>query len=235
MAVMRCRFGSLAFRVAVVVPAVIAMGLGVALMAQAGLGLAPWQILNQGIAQQTGMELGTANVVIGVVVLAAWLPLGQRPGIGTVANVALVGAATNVGLAIFPAPVELAPRLAEMLAGFGIIGVCSGIYLATALGPGPRDGLMTGIHRRTGWSIARTRTGIEVIVLVVGVILGGTFGIGTILYAFGVGLTVQSVLRVLDREGRVMLRPQPAMAAAGALGFEVEADADPGAIASEPT
>jgi len=167
-------------------------------------------------------------------VLVAWLPLGQRPGIGTVLNVLIVGTATNVGLSVIPAPTDLAPRVAEMLLGVAVIGVGSGIYLAMALGPGPRDGIMTGIHRRFGWSIARTRTAIEIIVLVVGILMGGTFGIGTILYAFGVGQIVQAVLRVLDREGRVMLR-KDATAVAGFAPRGAGATPGTGVIAGDPT
>ena len=225
---------SYALRIAVVVPALTAMGFGVALIAQSGLGLPPWQILNQGIARQVGLELGTVNLLVGIPVLAAWLPLGQRPGIGTVLNVVIVGLATNAGLTVIPVPTDLAPQIAEVLLGVAVIGVCSGIYLATALGPGPRDGLMTGIHRRFGWSIARTRTGIEVVVLVVGILLGGTFGVGTVLFALCVGQIVQVVLRVLDREGRVMLRRDSTPVA----GFAPQgAGATPGAgvIAGDPT
>jgi uncharacterized membrane protein YczE len=246
MAAMQRRFGSLAIRVAILVPALLGLGFGVALMAQSGLGLAPWQVFHQGIARQVGLPLGTVTIIVGCFVLLAWLPLGQRPGIGTVLNVALVGTAANAGLGIFPSPDDLPLRVAELLAGFGMIGICSGIYLALALGPGPRDGLMTGIHRKTGWSIARTRTGIEVIVLVVGIAMGGTFGIGTILYAFGIGVIIQAMLRVLDREGRVLLRPVPAIAAATsaepphadptrATDPSTTLVADAAAIGSEPT
>lgn len=225
---------SYALRIAVVVPALAAMGLGIALMAQSGLGLAPWQVFHQGIARQTGLALGTVTILVGMPVLVAWLPLGQRPGIGTVLNVLIVGTATNLGLSIIPVPTDFAPRVAAMLLGFAVIGVGSGTYLAMALGPGPRDGLMTGIHRRFGWSIARTRTAIEIVVLVVGILMGGTFGIGTVLYAFGIGQIVQAVLRVLDRDGRVMLRKE----AVPVAGFDPRgAGATPGAgvIAGDPT
>ena len=227
-------YRSFAWRIAVLIPALTAMGLGIALMAQSGLGLAPWQVFHQGIARQTGLALGTVTILIGIPVLVAWLPLGQRPGIGTVLNVLIVGTATNFGLSIIPTPTDLAPRVAEMLLGVAVIGVGSGIYLAMALGPGPRDGIMTGIHRRFGWSIARTRTGIEIIVLIVGMLMGGTFGVGTILYAFGVGQIVQAVLRVLDREGRVMLR-KDATAVAGFAPHGAGATPGTGVIAGDPT
>jgi uncharacterized membrane protein YczE len=225
---------SYALRIAVVVPALSAMGLGIALMAQSGLGLAPWQVFHQGIARQTGLALGTVTILVGIPVLVAWLPLGQRPGIGTVLNVLIVGTATNLGLSIIPAPADLAPRVAEMLLGVAVIGVGSGIYLAMGLGPGPRDGIMTGIHRRFGWSIAATRTAIEIIVLVVGILMGGTFGIGTVLYAFGVGQIVQAALRVLDREGRVMLR-KDAIPVAGFAPRGSGAAPGAGVIAGDPT
>jgi uncharacterized membrane protein YczE len=228
-------YRSFAWRIAVLIPALTAMGLGIALMAQSGLGLAPWQVFHQGIARQTGLALGTVTILVGIPVLVAWLPLGQRPGIGTVLNVLIVGTATNLGLSIIPAPTELAPRVAEMLLGVAVIGVGSGIYLAMALGPGPRDGIMTGIHRRFGWSIARTRTGIEIIVLIVGMLMGGTFGVGTILYAFGVGQIVQAVLRVLDREGRVMLRPGATKAMAGFAPPGAGATPGAGVIAGDST
>jgi len=228
-------YRSFAWRIAVLIPALTAMGLGIALMAQSGLGLAPWQVFHQGIARQTGLALGTVTILIGIPVLVAWLPLGQRPGIGTVLNVLIVGTATNFGLSIIPTPTDLAPRVAEMLLGVAVIGVGSGIYLAMALGPGPRDGIMTGIHRRFGWSIARTRTGIEIIVLIVGMLMGGTFGVGTILYAFGVGQIVQAVLRVLDREGRVMLRPGAKGGMAGLAAHGVGANPGTSAVAGDPT
>ena len=181
-------------------------GAGIAMMAQADLGLGPWEALHQGISRQTGIPMGTVSILLGLPILAAWWPLGERPGPGTLLNIVLIGAATNVGLAILPRMVEPPLQVAMSVAGVVTIGLATGLYLAADLGPGPRDGLMTGLHRRTGWSIARARTAIEVAVLAAGFLLGGTIGLGTILFAVGIGPIVQAALRVCDPEGRVMRR-----------------------------
>jgi uncharacterized membrane protein YczE len=151
--------------------------------------------------------------MLGVVVLLLWIPIGERPGIGTVANIALIGSTTNVTLGILPdlgpftfegaEPADLLARAGLVLGGILVIGVGSGFYLGADLGPGPRDGLMTGLHRRYGWSIRRVRTALEIGVLVVGFLLGGTIGIGTILFAVLIGPLVQLFLGLLDREGRI--------------------------------
>jgi len=184
----------------------VGFGLGIALMAQSGLGLGPWEVLNQGVALQLGIPLGTASILLGIPILLAWVPLRERPGPGTVLNIVFIGLSTNLGLLLFPIPPAdaLVLRFIEMVAGILIIGVSSGLYLAADLGPGPRDGLMTGIHHRFGWSIARARLGLEVSVLAVGWLLGGTFGLGTVVFAFGIGPIVQVALGVFDSEGRVM-------------------------------
>jgi uncharacterized membrane protein YczE len=154
--------------------------------------------------------MGTASILLGVPILLAWIPLRERPGPGTLINIVLIGLATNLGLLIFPHPPAdaVALRLAELAVGILVIGVSSGLYLAADLGPGPRDGLMTGLHHRFGWSIARARLGLEVSVLAIGWLLGGTVGIGTIAFALGIGPIVQMALGVFDREGRVMRRRQ---------------------------
>jgi len=187
----------------------VLFGVGIALMAASGLGLGPWEVLHQGIANRTGLALGTVSILVGIPVLALWWPLGERPGIGTILNIALIGVATNVTLPLLPRPTDALPQLAMSVGGVLVIGMGSGLYLAADLGPGPRDGLMTGLHHRFGWSIRRARTGIELIVLVVGFLLGGTVGLGTILFAFGIGPVVQAFLRVFDREGRVTRRRRP--------------------------
>jgi len=181
-------------------------GVGIALMADAGLGLGPWEAFHQGIARQTGLELGTVSIILGVPILMLWLPLRERPGIGTVFNIALIGLATNVALPLLPRPSEVAPQLVEMALGVLTIGVASGIYLATDLGAGPRDGLMTGIHHRFGWSIRRARTLVEVTVLVIGFLLGGTVGLGTVVFALGIGPIVQWALGIFDPTGAVARR-----------------------------
>ena len=187
---------------------VVGFGLGIALMAQSGLGLGPWEVLNQGVGLQLGIPLGTASILLGIPILVCWVPLRERPGPGTLINIVVIGLSTNVGLLIFPSPAPdaLPLRLAELIAGILLIGVASGLYLAADLGPGPRDGLMTGIHHRFGWSIARARFGLEVTVLAVGWLLGGTVGIGTVAFALGIGPIVQIALGVFDRDGRVMRR-----------------------------
>lgn len=198
----------------------VAFGLGIALMVEAGLGLGPWEALNQGIARQLGLEIGTVSVLLGIPIIALWWPLGERPGIGTVLNVLLIGTSTNLFLAIIPTPATdaAALRTATMLAGVVTIAIGSGLYLSTDLGPGPRDGLMTGIHHRFGWSIRRSRTAIELTVLGIGWALGGTVGIGTVVFALGIGPLVQIALRVFDREGRMGARRRARIEAQGAVG-----------------
>jgi uncharacterized membrane protein YczE len=198
----------------------IAFGIGIACMVQAGVGLGPWEVLNQGVARQLGIQIGTASILLGIPILALWWPLGERPGIGTLANVVTIGTATNLGIAIIPAPPAdaLAMKVGLMLAGVAIIAVGSGIYLSTDLGPGPRDGLMTGIHHRFGWSIRRARTAIELAALGVGWLLGGTVGIGTIVFALAIGPLVQAAIGVFDRDGRLARRRRTRLEADGMVG-----------------
>jgi uncharacterized membrane protein YczE len=196
----------------------VLFGTGIAMMAQAGLGLGPWEVFHQGIARLTGLQLGTVSILVGIPVLAAWWPLGERPGAGTVLNILLIGTATNVALGVVPVPAGTLEQLLLMLAGVVTIAAGSGLYLASDLGPGPRDGLMTGLHLRFGWSIRRARTGVEVAVLVAGFLAGGTIGLGTIVFALGIGPLVQVALRVFDREGRVSMRRRAALEARGVVG-----------------
>jgi uncharacterized membrane protein YczE len=190
----------------------VLFGVGIAVMAASGLGLGPWEVFHQGIANRTGLALGTVSILVGIPVLALWWPLGERPGIGTVLNVMLIGTATNVVLPLLPRPAAPPAQLAMSVGGVLLIGLGSGLYLAADLGAGPRDGVMTGIHHRFGWSIRRARTAIELTVLVVGFLLGGTVGLGTILFAFGIGPVVQVLLRFFDPEGRVARRRRPDLA-----------------------
>jgi uncharacterized membrane protein YczE len=196
----------------------VLFGLGIAGMAQAGIGLGPWEVFHQGLARLTGLQLGTVSILVGIPILAAWWPLGERPGAGTILNIALIGTATNVGLAVIPAASGVAAQVALMLAGVGTIAIGSGLYLASDLGPGPRDGLMTGLHLRFGWSIRRARTAIELAVLAAGFLAGGTIGLGTVVFALGIGPLVQVALRVFDREGRVSRRRRAVLEARGVLG-----------------
>lgn len=204
---MRARFNLrlAAPRIPALVVGLLLFGAGIALMVEAGLGLGPWEALHQGIARHTGLEIGTVSVLLGIPILALWWPLGERPGIGTLLNVAIIGASTNLVIALLPTPADdaTAVRLALMLAGVVVIALGSGIYLSTDLGPGPRDGLMTGVHHRFGWSIRRARTVVELSVLGIGWVLGGTVGIGTVVFALGIGPLVQVALRAFDRDGRL--------------------------------
>ncbi len=184
----------------------LCFGLGIALMAQAGLGLGPWEAFHQGIALHTGLQLGTVSILLGIPILLLWWPLGERPGIGTLLNVAVIGTATNVAIALLPTAQGVVAQVAMMVAGVVVIGLGSGLYLATDLGPGPRDGLMTGIHHRFGWSIRRARTVIEISVLIAGWALGGTIGIGTVVFALGIGPIVQVFLGIFDPSGRTQRR-----------------------------
>jgi uncharacterized membrane protein YczE len=184
----------------------VVFGLGIALMARAGAGLGPWEALHQGIQFRTGIPMGTVSILLGLPILALWWPLGERPGLGTLLNVVLIGTAINFGNSIIPSPEPQLARLAMMLSGVLVIGLGSGLYLAADLGPGPRDGLMTGVHHRFGWSIRRARTTIEVSVLVIAWLLGGTIGLGTIFFAFGIGPIVQVMLGIFDPAGRVSRR-----------------------------
>jgi uncharacterized membrane protein YczE len=196
----------------------VLFGLGVALMAEAGLGLGPWEAFHQGISRLTGLELGTVSILLGVPILALWWPLGERPGYGTLLNVVLIGTATNVSLGVLPSFTGSAVQLVVMLLGVVTVAIGSGLYLAADLGPGPRDGLMTGLHRRFGWSIRRSRTAVELTVLVLGFLLGGTIGVGTVVFALGIGPLVQAALGVFDRDGRVARRRRAALERTGTVG-----------------
>jgi uncharacterized membrane protein YczE len=200
------------------VAGLVLFGLGIAVMVQADMGLSPWEVFHQGISRLTGIPLGTVSILVGIPILAAWWPLGERPGVGTVLNILLIGTATNVGMTLIPAPDALPVRVAMMLGGVVTIAVGSGLYLASDLGPGPRDGLMTGLHLRFGLSIRRARTAIELSVLMLGWLMGGTVGLGTVVFALGIGPLVQAALRVFDREGRVSRRRRAILEAEGDIG-----------------
>ncbi|WP_280867566.1 hypothetical protein [Streptomyces sp. SAI-127] len=171
-------------------------GASSALLVEAGLGLEPWGVLHQGLAELTGLSIGVVSIIVGAAVLLLWIPLRQRPGLGTVSNVFVVGIAMDATLAAVPEAHGLAVRIPLLLAGIVLNGVATGLYIAARFGPGPRDGLMTGLHRRTGRSIRLMRTAIEVAVVVTGFVLGGTIGIGTVLYAVSIGPLAQLFLRI---------------------------------------
>jgi uncharacterized membrane protein YczE len=174
-------------------------GLSIALLVRGGLGVMPWSVLDQGLSRSTGLSLGLVVILVGATVLLAWVPLRQRPGIGTVSNVVVIGLALDASLALLPTVDALPLRL--LLAGGGILlnAVATAAYIAVDLGPGPRDGLMTGLVRRTGSSVRRVRTSIEVVVVLLGVLLGGTLGPATVAYAVAIGPLVQLLLPRLAR------------------------------------
>src|SRR5919197_4363398 len=149
-------------------------GLSGALMVRSRLGLDPWDVFHQGLAGHLGLAIGTVVIIVGAAVLLLWIPLRQRPGFGTLSNAVVIGLAMNWSLALLPTPSPLVWRIAEMVSGIVLCGVATGMYIGAALGPGPRDGLMTGLVRRTGRSIRLVRTGIELTVLAIGWLLGGT-------------------------------------------------------------
>jgi uncharacterized membrane protein YczE len=152
----------------------------------AGLGVDPWDVLHQGLSRRIGLGVGTWTVIVGALVLLLWIPLRQRPGFGTLSNVLVIGWVIDVVLAVVPAPHAIVPRVALLLSGVVLNGIATGAYIGAGLGPGPRDGLMTGLAAR-GHSIRVVRTGIELSVLAAGAALGGTVGVGTVVYALGIG------------------------------------------------
>jgi uncharacterized membrane protein YczE len=172
----------------------LAYGVGMALMVRARLGNMPWDVLHQGLARHLGLSFGTVVIALGAVVLLLWIPLRQRPGIGTVSNVVVIGLAVDGTLAVLPAPSALAWRVGFVAAGVLLNAVATAAYIGVHLGPGPRDGLMTGLVRRTGGSVRVVRTSIEVAVVATGWLLGGTLGLGTVVYALAIGPLVQILL-----------------------------------------
>ncbi|WP_371286985.1 YitT family protein [Mycobacterium sp. PS03-16] len=167
-----------------------------ALMVRAGLGLDPWDVLHQGLARHTGMTIGTASAVVGGAVLLAWIPLRNRPGVGTVANVVVIAVTVDAALAVLPAPTALPVRVGWLVGAVVLNALATVLYVGAGLGPGPRDGLMTGIVRRSGLSVRLVRTSIEAAVLAAGWVLGGAVGVGTVVYALAIGPLVQLILRL---------------------------------------
>jgi uncharacterized membrane protein YczE len=162
-------------------------GMSVGIMVRAHLGLGPWSVFHQGLSNHVGLSIGLVTNIVGATLLLVWIPLRQRPGIGTIGNVLLIGTTADLTLAVLPSLEGLPLRIAALIFAVALNGVAGGLYIGAGLGPGPRDGLMTGIVRLTQWPIARVRTGMELVVLAAGFLLGGTVGIGTLLYALSVG------------------------------------------------
>ncbi|GGE92170.1 YczE/YyaS/YitT family protein [Mycetocola zhadangensis] len=162
-------------------------GIALALIIRAAIGVSPWDVLSQGISLKTGWGFGLITVVVGAIILLLWIPLRQKPGIGTVFNVLLVGPAADLGLWLIPENLDLWARILFFAAGLFLLALATGLYLGARFGAGPRDGLMTGVHELTGWPIWVGRTGIEIVVLAAGWMLGGNVGIGTVLFAALIG------------------------------------------------
>jgi uncharacterized membrane protein YczE len=191
----------LARRLGQLLAGLVLYGISDALLVLGGLGLDPWDVLHQGLARRTGIPIGTWTIIVGAAVLLLWIPLRQRPGIGTACNVIVIGTVIDLVLAVVPAPHALPVRWVSLLAGVALNGVATACYIGAGLGPGPRDGLMTGFARR-GHSLRLVRTSIELSVLATGWLLGGTVGIGTALYAVGIGPLVHLLLpRLTIRPG----------------------------------
>lgn len=169
-------------------------GTSLAMQIRATLGLNPWNVLHEGLTLQTPLSFGQATAATGLAVLLLWIPLRQRPGIGTLANVLVVAVVVDIALALIAAPTSLPARIALMVGGILLNGVASAAYIGARLGPGPRDGLMTGLAVRTGRSLRLARTGLEVTVVAVGWLLGGTVGVGTLLFALSIGPLTQAFL-----------------------------------------
>lgn len=188
------RAGHLGRRLAQLFLGLSTFGVGNALMYHSGLGMDPWNVLHQGIASHVPLSLGAIIVVVSLLVMLAWIPLKQWPGIGTISNAIWIGVATDIAIPMIPSATGWAAAAAYSAAGVVLIGVSIALYIGAMLGPGPRDGLMTGLSARTGRSIRFVRTCLEITVLAAGWLLGGVFGVGTVVFALAVGPIVQATL-----------------------------------------
>lgn len=198
----------------------VLFGAGDAMLIASELGNSPWTVFAEGVSLNTPLSIGAATVVISFAVLLLWIPLRQLPGLGTVANAVVIGIAIDVTLGLLPTDPALGPRWILLAAGIALVALGSGLYLTAALGPGPRDGLMTGLHRGFGVSLRLARGGIELSVLVAGAILGGTFGIGTVAFALLIGPGVQLAVERLATpqwiaQGHGRLAAEPPLTRAG--------------------
>ncbi|PZA19779.1 hypothetical protein DMO24_18945 [Modestobacter versicolor] len=190
-----------AARLALLLPGLAVYGASVGMMLRADLGQMPWGVLDQGLAGVLGIEVGTSSILVGALVLLLWVPLRRRPGLGTLCNVVLVGLSINATLALLPAPSSLGARIPLLVAGVLLNAVATGAYIGAGMGAGPRDGLTTGIAAR-GHSVRVVRTTIELVVLGAGWLLGGTVGVGTLLYAVAIGPLVHRTLPAFELRSR---------------------------------
>lgn len=188
------RAGRLGRRLPQLFVGLVLYGVSIGLMVRGNVGLAPWDVLHSGLIEHLPMTLGTAVIVMSFVVLLLWIPLKEQPGIGTIANALVIGYSADATLWLLDEPRALAARVALMVGGVVLCGLASGLYIGAQLGRGPRDGLMTGLHRRTGLSLRLVRTLLEVAVVLVGLGLGGVLGVGTVVYALAIGPLTQLFL-----------------------------------------
>ena len=185
-------------RVTQLIVGLVLYGIGVGVVLVAGLGVDPWTVLAQGLSIRTGIGIGWITNILGLIVLAFWIPLRQKPGVGTVANIFVVGTALQLALPLIPRPQNLLESGVMLVSGVLIVGIAGGLYIGARFGPGPRDGLMTGISARWGCPLWTARTLVEVTVLIIGWTLGGTVGVGTLVYAAAIGPVSHAALRILD-------------------------------------
>lgn len=197
-------------------------GIGIAFLLRGEIGSAPWDVLSQGVTRHVPLSFGVVTILISILVLLLWIPLRQRYGVGTVLNALLVGPSADIGLWLIPAGQPLWMRIVFFALGLLILSMATGLYIGAHFGPGPRDGLMTGLHRRTGWPIWIVRTGLEITVVVIGWILGGVVGVGTLIFALSVGPLCQYFMRIFEIRMPV---------SAGSAPRRVDAQADAGALA----
>ncbi|MDV5355537.1 hypothetical protein QM201_11620 [Enterobacter asburiae] len=169
-------------------------GLSTAMFVRADLGADPWNVFHLGVAKLLSLDIGTVMIATGALVLLLWIPLRQRPGLGTISNVVVIGLAADAALAMIPTLDQLLPRSALLASAIVVNAIATAMYIGAGFGSGPRDGLMTGVHARTGWSVRSIRTVIELSVLLIGWLLGGTLGVGTVLYALTIGPLIQLCL-----------------------------------------
>ncbi|GAA4367944.1 hypothetical protein [Nocardioides caricicola] len=188
------RAGRLGRRLPQLYVGLVAYGVSLALMIRGDLGLAPWDVLHSGLTEYVPLTIGEVVVVMSFVVLLLWIPLREKPGLGTISNAIVVGFSADATLALMDRPDGLAVRVALMVGGIVLCGLATAMYIGAQLGRGPRDGLMTGLARRTGLSLRLVRTALEVTVVVIGLLLGGTLGLGTVLYALAIGPLAQLML-----------------------------------------
>ncbi len=173
-------------------------GTGEAILIDAGIGVSPWTVLAQGISKQVDWTVGMATFVVSFLVLFLWIPLRETPGIGTILNAILIAMSIDVMRPFIPDQTDIMPQIIQASIGIILVGVGSALYLTANLGPGPRDGWMTGVQKKTNWPIGRVRVGIEIIVLSIGIALGGIFGLGTVMFAIGIGPAISMSLGVVS-------------------------------------